>query len=66
MVYCNYNNIATNKLFFNETTSVLFVKQEVHKIDYKYTVNLFLLKVLLVYTTKLNSCVKLLMNKKTH
>lgn len=33
--------------FFNENTSVLSVKQEVHKIDYKYTVNVFLLKVLL-------------------
>lgn len=33
--------------FFNENTSVLSVKQEVQKIDYKYTVNLFLLKVLL-------------------
>lgn len=29
-------------LFFNENTNVLFVKQEVHKIDYKYTVNLLL------------------------
>lgn len=36
-----------NKFFFNENTSVLSVKQEVHNIDYKYTVNLFLLKVLL-------------------
>lgn len=35
--------------FFNENTSVLSVKQEVHKIDYKYTVNLFLLKVLLFF-----------------
>lgn len=36
-----------NKFFFNENTSVLFIKQEVHNIDYKYTVNLFLLKALL-------------------
>lgn len=33
--------------FFNENTRVLSVKQEVQKIDYKYTVNVLLLKVLL-------------------
>lgn len=47
IVYCNYYSISTKLFFFNENTRVLSVKQEVHKIDYKYTVNVLLLKVLL-------------------
>lgn len=44
------HRFATRTLFIviitpiDKNTSVLSVKQEVHKIDYKYNVNLFLLK----------------------